>query len=272
MTTRRLGSLLIQVLRFAGLGALGAGACIAPLARSDMVATPVLVLTEEWPWHWPPGFDSPVFALYSDGTTIFQSPEGADGPSGYSVVKLNTEDLRAFLNSLPLPELERLSSHIYASSATDAVFYTIHTWRAATHRSVTVEGRLWATAADRSSTPPSFRAVYDTLSAFTRPGLQPWRPEHTEVLWWRAESNVDCDSTATRHWPTSWAAPQASDSGRQEPLRTKVPSADLSTFLSLAKGVSACTPLVINGTAWRIGYRFPFPYDSLWVQVRHYDW
>jgi hypothetical protein len=272
MTNRPSGSLRIQSRFFVSLAVLGAGACIASRAQSGIVSTPVLVLTEEWPWHWPPGFDSPVFALYSDGTTIYQSPEGVDGPSGYSVVKLNAHDRRAFLNSLPLSELARLPSQIDAASTTDAVFYTLHTWQAGNYQTVTVEGGLWPTAAARSSTPLSFRVVYDSLSAFTRPASRPWRPQYIEVLWWRAEANLDCDSTATRQWPAAWPAPRGFNDRGQEPLRTRVPSSGLETFLPLARTVSACTPLVVDSTAWRIGYRFPFPYDSLWTSVRHYGW
>ncbi len=229
---------------------------------------PVAVLLEYDPWRMVVGSDSPMLAIYDDGTLIFWSWE----VESYLTMTLDAADYPALVDSLPLTDAYfALDTYYDTVMVTDMPTNTIHTWRdderGAHQRDVVhVYGDLRMPETDewsaRPHAPVEFLAVYDRLleiiAAYEQADdAEMWLPPYIEVLVWPYAT------TNAQTWPADWP-------GLDHPCTVRrhddlysiyVDSADYDTIMDIAGRA-----VEIDGRTWAASMRFPFPSEQLWMR------
>jgi hypothetical protein len=226
---------------------------------------PIVVLVETNPWLQVLGADSPTFAFYSDGLTVFVDRSKDDNLTLYKFVVLNDQEREDFMASLaPLDLFWRLQDYYMISAATDQPTTTVHMWRANEHKAVSVYGDL-RNPFHAGNAPQVFINVFARLAAYKQDRALPWLPEKVEVLLWPwdgAERPLD--------WPPGW--PNLNDPSVKKGAETS------SIFLSweeedfvvlkalVRESQEKRQPISVDGKSCAVSWRLPFPGEELWIE------
>lgn len=231
--------------------------------NEPQIRQPYIILIEYNPWIMIIGSDSPTFALYNDGLTIFY-----DQNKGYQSVVLSKEELRNFKVD---PNLFKLKDYYELFNGTDLPTTSIYVWNNGKRKSIEVCGlspsnknKLPAEIEyTQSKVPREFLNLYHKLVIFKHNKSKKWLPEKIEVLVWPSEDSLEKPYL----WPKNW--PNLKTPGtrkRHDNLYSiYLDSCNYSHLISISKELKENQAILMNGHKWSISYRFPFPKEELWM-------
>jgi hypothetical protein len=225
-------------------------------ARKSGTPSPVLILLEPNPWNAVIGSDTPTFALYEDGTAIYQT--NAD----YKSVRLSDAERQDLLRSLNVEDLSRRTGYYRTTEGTDQPEADILVYGGSKPFYISVYGSL-ASPDVRSKLPREIVTAYDRLHSFTHPKAKDWLPDTIEMMIWPYEYAPDPSIV----WPKDWP-------GLDDPTTRKrgdgsfsifVPSSQLQRLRSFFRTRRPKGAVEIGGKKWAADIRFPFPHERLWM-------
>ena len=266
---------------FAFLFIFGAGSLPVVAATGKAEAKPRIFCYETNPWLMVIGSDSPVFALYDDGTAIFQRRQQKAAPQYFSV-KLAEAQKEAIINCTA-DAVAGAKQHYAISMATDQPSKAIWIDDGTNQKRVSVYGVIPKAAGifgaeifgaeifsstspaggrrkalgDPSLLPPALLAAFRRVFNFDDKNAQPWLPPNIEVMLWPFEdSNVK-----PIDWPEGW--PDTKDphiiERHDQSYSIFLPSAKFGELKALMAKLDSKTAIRMNGRKWAISYRYPFP-------------
>lgn len=236
----------------AGLFAFGCAENALPLKG------PLFVLLDQNPWLMAIGSDSPTFALYGDGTVIFQKGEE------YQSVVLKPNELRRLLSDLDLPALPAFAKHYPLFPGTDAHTTCIFVFEEQRASVISVYGGLRAQAA-RMQMPGPVVSAYDRASNFDHPGAHPWLPAKVEVMIWPYHYAPQPSIV----WPAKWPGLNDATTVRRHPDEYSlfVPSSDYAELTAFLATENEKGAVEVDGRKWAASVRIPFPEEQRWMRM-----
>jgi hypothetical protein len=239
----------------ASAGLLAFGCADGPIPQKG----PLIVVLDQNPWLMALGSDSPIFALYGDGTVIFQKGEG------YRSVALKRRELNRLLSDLALPGLPPFAKHYALFPGTDAPTTCIFVFEKQRGSVISVYGGL-AAEGSRAQMPAQVVSTYDRARKFDHPDARPWLPAKIEVIIWP----YDYAPEPSIVWPAKWPGLHDPSTARRgdDGYNIYVPSADygeLKAFLATENEKGA---VEIGGKKWAASVRLPFPDERTWMSLR----
>ena len=236
---------------------------------------PVLVVLERNPWLMVIGSDSPVFALYNDGTVICQRAKPtSEEPYVTFAVSNSSDTMKAII---PF-DIRKMADHYELSSATDQTTTLIWTnkkkveiygdWRKPLGLSTASDSALKAiTERERGmweKLPKELRQALQTIDEMRNHDGRKWFPKKIEVMFWPYDYAPD----QSINWPNDW--PGLSDpttkTRSRESYSVYLPCklyGDLRSFLATRKEKGA---VLIDGKKMTTDFRFPFPNEHEWMK------
>jgi hypothetical protein len=235
---------------------------------------PLLVVRETDPWRMVIGSDSATFAIYDDGSVIYQrakptverpfSRRKIDDPAKLAQTLLGFDPAKA-------------DAGYELSSATDQISTTIWT----PQRVIEIYGNWRQPLTVGGGDDPSLKAIneqerktWETLPKEVRAFLErvekerdkegdPWLPESIEVMLWPYEYAPE----ESIIWPEEWPDLNSKETRkRAEDLYSVfLPGktySELLRFISTRKEKGA---VLINGKKMAISFRFPYPMEASWM-------
>lgn len=236
---------------------------------------PILIVHEMDPWRMVFGSDSAAFAIYDDGTIVYQR-----------VAKEETISFASRMVAEPINEanellgfsMEEVESDYELSSATDQITTTIWTPK----KTIQIYGN-WRKPftigadddADLKAIDARERKMWETLPAGLRTFLtrvekerekegEAWLPESIEVMLWPYEYAPD----ESIIWPAEWPDFESETTRKrgEDSYSIYLPAKtypDLKKLLSTQKEKGA---VLLNGKKMAASYRFPFPHEEKWMR------
>jgi hypothetical protein len=229
----------------------------SPVDSRDIskIAAPVVVMLEHDPWLMVIGSDSPTFALYADGTAIWQTKDH------FRAARLSLRSVNALLEELQIDQVATRQGQYTASQATDQPQFNLHIYRGTTPASISVYGDL-DDAAARSRIPTAVLRARDTLKAFTKLMAQEWLPPTVEVMVWPYEYAPEPSIV----WPNAWPGLNSADTVRRgDGYSIFVPSGQLQPLRAFLAGRNEKGAVEIGNKKWAASIRYPFPHEELWM-------
>ena len=235
---------------------------------------PLLVVLEQNPWLMVIGSDSPVFALYDDGTIIYLRDKPTQEEPFFSRrvadPKKKVEALLAFVPA-------KMKSLYKLSSATDQVTTVIWTpaktieiygnWRKALDFGGDSDPRLKAIA-ERETTmwaslPSEIREALARIDLERSGSGVPWLPGKVEVMFWPYEYAPD----ESNIWPKDWPGLNAKDTRKrgEDSFSVFLPSEKLPELMKFLASRKPRGAVLIDGKKMAASFRFPFPGEALWM-------
>jgi hypothetical protein len=224
-------------------------------ARNSDQPAPLLILLETEPWAMVIGSDSPVFALYEDGRTIYRTDKG------YRSVNLDPERLDRFLRSLDLGSLARVAGGYTATEWTDQPQTWLLAYAGKSPTFIWVYGSFKQEDV-RAKLPPEIIDVRDKLRSFESPGASEWLPNAVEVMIWPYDYAPEPSIAWPKRWP-GLSAPTTRKRG--ESFSLFVPSSELQSLRAFLGGRNEKGAVEIGGKKWAASLRLPFPHEQLWM-------
>ena len=224
-------------------------------ARHSSTPYPLVIMLTTDPWLMVIGSDSPSFALYSDGTTIFRTK------AGLQATKLGKEQMDGVVQAFENPDLAALAGRYEATAWTDQPDNNLLVYGRGTPFFISVYGSL-ADPALRSNLPAPIVRAFDRLRNFTATDAQGWLPQNVEVMVWPYEYAPDKSIAWPKRWPDLYDRTTVGrgDSYSIFMSATELPA--LEAFLATRKERGA---IEINGKKWAVSVRLPFPHEPLWM-------
>lgn len=222
--------------------------------RASGDAVPVVVLLGTDAWAAVIGSDSPIFALYDDGTAIWRRGDG------FRTTRLKASELAQLYAELNLDGLGPLYGRYEAAPMTDQPEANILDYRRDKPTIVSVYGSLRSPKV-RERIPKAIATVYDKLESFNHSGAN-WLPDKFEVMVWPYEYAPE----ASIVWPED--LPHLTDAStvkRGDSYSIYVPSSKLRQVRDLLARRSEKGAIEIGGKKWAVAIRFPFPAERLWM-------
>lgn len=231
--------------------------------NKTQVYKPYLVMIEQDPWSMVIGSDSPTFALYDDGLTIF-----CEKNEGYKSVILSKQERDSFRID---KDFLKLKDYYEVVSAMDQSYISLYVWGKGKQKKIDVYGgpirfekRFKKFEEDikifRSRVPNEFLRIYDNITVFNHSKAQKWLPEKIEIMVFPND-----DSTEEPYpWPENWPNIKTSGTKKREELYSVY--LDSSHYSELMKIIKENSTVFMNGHKWSIFYRFPFPNEELWMK------
>ena len=245
---------------------------------------PILAVREMDPWRMVIGSDSANFAIYDDGSVIYQAAKPtAERPFSRRKIDDPVKASKTILGFDPA----KVGAAYQLSSATDQISTTIWTpgkkieiygdWR----KPLTFGGRDddpdMKAIAERErkmwkALPMEVRAFLTRIEKEREKEGDPWLPESIEVMLWPYEYAPD----ASTIWPAEWPDLKSETTHKRDEDSYSVFSRgeSYSVFLpsesypELRKFISTCKEkgaVLINEKKMAISYRFPFPKEASWM-------
>src|SRR5258708_4048021 len=126
------------------LALIGAASCqTGPTGAGD----PLFVLEGQNPWRLVLGSEAPTFALYDDGSVIYERGDG------FKSVQLSSEELKHLVAALGLAELPKFAKHYEVVGQTDANTHTFYVFNGAKISVISVYGELRVRAVEIDGKP-----------------------------------------------------------------------------------------------------------------------
>ncbi|MBK1884705.1 hypothetical protein JIN85_20000 [Luteolibacter pohnpeiensis] len=251
---------------------------LAIITISNAIAadpSPILVVREMNPWRMVIGSDSAKFAIYDDGSVIYQTAKPTvERPFSRRKIDDPSKMAEALLGFDPA----KVDAEYELSSATDQISTTIWTpekqieiygnWR----KPLTLGGgddpdtkaidegerKMW------EALPKEVRAFLAKIEEERENAGDPWLPESIEVMFWPYEYAPDQSIV----WPAGWPDLNAKTTRKRGEnsysvfLQSKN-YPELLKFIATEKEKGA---ILINEKKMAISYRFPFPGEYKWMQ------
>lgn len=217
---------------------------------------PVIVLVERNPWLMVIGSDSPVFALYNNGTLIYYEKD-----KGYFSSKLNKEQM---IKYIPNKNFKKLKTYYSTSDWTDQPTNTIYFWENNIKYSVTVYGSLRKAKEERKKTPKEFLEIYDKLIKKVNYKGAKWLPKYLEVMIWPFEYSKDNPIK----WPSNWPNLKHNMTKKRGKGSYSL-YLDSKYFDGLVKFMKNKRPtqaVLIGNKKYAVSYRYPFPKEGMWMK------
>ena len=226
---------------------------------------PHIILVERNPWAMVIGSDSPTFALYDDGFTIFY-----DKKEGYKSVVLSKKEIKSFKVK---KSFYKLKEYYEVIGATDQPDNIICVWNKGQRKMVDVYGFIRPGERNkefeeeiqhfRNNVPTEFLSLYDKIIKFNHIKSQKWLPERIEVMFWPYEHSPE----EPYIWPENW--PNIETVGTKKRHKDSysiyLNSSYYNDLLKILKERKRKQAILMNGRKWAISYRFPFPNEELWM-------
>jgi hypothetical protein len=227
------------------------------------------VLVKYNPWLQVVGADSPVFALYQDGTAIYRDTAARAPRSGFSTVHLDATEWDALFRHLgSLRDLVALDTAYQLVTSTDQPTNELSLWVGERVKRIAVYGYLDDPRAPaRGTAPRSFLRAFDALRRFASARATPWRPPRAEVMIWPFEYAT----IPSVSWPPGWPTLTSSDTRIRHKTSYSlfVDSARFDSLNVLVRQLGIGQPLLLARHKWAMAVRFPFPAESLWMTYGH---
>ena len=249
-------------------------------ARHAETPKPLLVVITYQAWNNPIGSDSPIFALYDDGTIICRLKSAHDEypPAEKLFTTRKVENPEKKAAQLLASSLADAKAYYALSGATDQNLTVIWTpsktvqiygdwktprqfdssWKENPRLQGIVESEtdLW------KSFPDEIRQALLRIENENTIAGAPWLPEKIEVMFWPYEYAPE----ESIIWPKEWPSLSSKDTRRrgEDSYSVFVPSQkfpELRTFLESRNPRGA---VLIDGKKMADAYRFPFPEEKLW--------
>lgn len=223
--------------------------------RTSGEPIPAVVLIQRDAWADVLGSDSPLFALYEDGTVIWRKA------NGFRATRLSPSGVQRLIGSLNPDALRALYGRYQGEQGTDQPEEDLLLYRGDKPTFISVYGSL-DNQYVRTSVPALIATAYDWLKAFNPPSSAAWLPERIEVMLWPYEYAPD----ASVEWPKD--LPDLRDARtvkRGDSFSIFVPSSKLQEVRALLARRKEKGAIKINGRKWAAGIRFPFPTERLWM-------
>ena len=228
---------------------------------------PLLVVREMDPWRMVIGSDSAKFAVYDDGSVIYQAAKPTEERP---FEKRKVENPKLVVGKLLAVDLAKMEKSYELTAATDQITTTIWTperrigiygnWREPSPKAANDEQRkMW------ESLPGGIREFLKRVEKERETEGEAWMPESIEVMFWPYEYAPE-ESIV---WPASWPDLKAATTKKREGddfYRVFLPSsklAELRKFMATRKDKGA---VLINGKKMTVSYRFPFPGEDRWMR------
>lgn len=236
---------------------------------------PILVVQEMDPWRMVVGSDSAKFAIYDDGSVIYQTANPtAERPFSRRRIDDPAKEPEKLLGF----DLKNVGAEYELSLATDQISTLIWT----PERQIEIYGDWRKPLTISSGDDPDLKAIdererkmWEALPKEVRTFLarieqeqgkagEPWLPANIEVMFWPYEYAPE----ASIIWPAGWPDLKSNTTRKWGEDSYKVFLASKS-FPELRKFVSTQNEkgaVLINDKKMAISYRFPFPGELKWRQ------
>lgn len=160
---------------------------------------PLILLTEYNPWAMSVGSDTPTFALYTDGTTIYWEGDRRSGK--YVVTHLSKSQVNELLAASHLDKATQFHDCYDLVNSTDEPTNVLTVKTSNGFKSIAVYGhvREHDPETQAAKLPVDLRTAFDYLFGFRSQNAKPWRPPFFEVTIWPftyAKSSIQ--------WPTNF--------------------------------------------------------------------
>jgi len=225
---------------------------------------PIIVLVEQSIWLMVIGSDTPTFALYSDGLTVFlQRSEGR--VSEYASTMFNEEQQKKFVDSLPIgDDFNVLEDEYVLTEWTDQPTNVLWVWSEGHAKKVSVYGDLRGNEEVRLKAPATFLSLFDELTSFEGEQVQVWLPESIEVMVWPYEHSP----VEPLAWPAGWPGTTHPDTRKrgEDSYSILLDSARFNNLKGLLRQRGEKQAVLIDGKKWTVSYRLPFPSEGLWME------
>lgn len=234
---------------------------------------PLAVLIERDPWLLVIGSDTPIFALYDDGTVIYLKKHEKK-PSFYVKKILDQMSLEKLRKRFPTAEeFMKLDNFYNLSTITDLFTVEIYVSDGDLSKAISIYGMIPETTGHPAMwvpdefqkpdrLPGEIRMIYNEMTNISYCDAEVWIPAYIEVMIW----TYRYESDELLIWPEN--LPSFNDPLTRKRSRDSyslyIPGTkfdDLRIFLSKRKQGQA---VLIDGKKWSVSYRFVFPGESVW--------
>jgi len=224
---------------------------------------PIIVLYEANHWTFYPHSESPVFALYDDGTVIYSTKKESGFNLKYAFEVLDSASFFRLINDLNYSEVlskeEYNNTLVNYTSQPQNYFYI---FEGNTRQAYYYYGSLRKDSKSRKKVSKKVRELFDKLAYYESDSTKEWRPELYElmvqtrkgnegVVW--SDSLPDFNSTTTIMRDSSFYSLFLS-------------SDEFKIYEELNKRKSKDDSFVINGRECFIIVRYPFPKEYYWME------
>lgn len=217
---------------------------------------PRVLLFERNPWLMVIGSDSPTFAYYENGLTIYwDENEGKYG--AYKTVRLNTKSGQKLVLSQLIPLLN-IKEEYSLTNWTDQTIQNLYFNVNGVEKNITVYGDLRKNKDVRSKAPKKLLKVFDSLFYFKHNQSKNWTPKYIEVMVWPYGYAPDKSIV----WPKSWPNIESkSTRKRGESYSIYLPYERKKEFKAFMSTRSEKAAVLMNGKKWAVSTRIPFPHE-----------
>jgi hypothetical protein len=222
--------------------------------RSEGGSLPEVVYIESDPWQSVIGSDSPRFALYDDGLTVYR-----DG-DGFRSIRLNADELLALRVSLRDVHDPKLAGRYNAASATDEPDNNL-----LLYRNKPVFLSVYGSLDDPEATsrlPVLVRNAILNVRNFHHDESVDWLPDQLEVMIWPYEYAPEPSIAWKSEWPS---LSDPSTVRRGDSYSLYLPSSELDELRTFLASRNSRGAILIDGRKWAASFRIPFPAEELWM-------
>lgn len=222
--------------------------CISLVAGSADVD---LLLYERNPWLMVIGSDSPVFAHYSDGLTIFRSGDG------FKFLYLSDRESTGLMKRFST--VENMKDYYSLTLQSDQPTYELYVRKAGMEKRVNVYGSLDEADASRTALPKSLAGNIHYLASFSRDNAADWSPRYLEVMIWPYEHAAE-DSI---RWPKGFPDVSSPSTVKRSATSYSIylPNSKQKKFVLFIKTLREKGTALISGKKWAVSMRSPFPHE-----------
>lgn len=236
---------------------------------------PILVVREMDPWRMVIGSDSAKFAIYDDGSVIYQAVKPtAERPFSRREVDDPSKLAEALLRFDPAT----VDAEYELSSATDQISTTIWTPK----KTIEIYGNWREPLTVGAGDDPDLKAIdererkmWETLPKEIRDFLtkveaerqtvgEQWLPETIEVMLWPYEYAPE----ESIIWPEGWPDLKSKTTRKRgkDSYSVFLPSKSYSELLQFISTQKEKNAVLINDKKMAISLRFPFPMEARWMR------
>jgi hypothetical protein len=224
-------------------------------ARASQTPYPLIVMLTSNPWLMVIGSDSPTFALYSDGTVIFQTK------AGFKSAKLDQKQKANLVRTFENPDLAALAGSYDASDFTDQPESALLVYGNKVPFYISVYGSLDDKSV-RMKVPTVVTESLDKLRNFQASNSRAWLPNKIEVMLWPYEYALDQSIVWPQRWPN---LEDPTTRKRGDSYSIYIASAELPALKSFLATKKEKGAVEIEGKKFAASIRLPFPHESLWM-------
>jgi hypothetical protein len=242
---------------------------------------PLLMVMEQNPWLSVIGSDCPVFAIYSDGTMVYQKlTHPTDQSDPYLTRK--TEDAEKMIAELLAFDIKEMPEEHMLTYWTDAPTTLIWTpaktigiygdWRELRPTARATDDPETSKAAEREkkqweTLPKELRAALVRVDEARKAKGTAWLPASVEVMLWPHEKAPDPASP----WPAGWPGLRDKNTLKrgEDSFSVYLPSEKLDVLRRFLSALKENGAVLIDGKKMAAAIRFPFPGEDAWMKPPH---